>query len=330
MGALFSFFDNNEVRDFELNWNNAATTDNELFTESQQFIENLKQLQQSLQTYENAQNDIKAAMSAKTDSPDYQPKTRTAFEKTIRTATLCKQWMLLCQEISLFFKDKLFPHITKTITNNTDNKENEEKHNLSETTILTNQTLTNQAVVILNHILICNEIKMTISQLQNDFAYYKRMLAKSQTEQHLQNFEIPVDSEQSSHISMFLAYAIPSLKEIANNLKDQQTSLNILATLSNAILDLLRANKFVNHLSDAKIAVRAMLAALIIYDHSNANGAYQRRSITKAQKIVQMIATDYEATYGNKDDVSGLTNIIKFSSLTYNDAPNSVKRLLGD
>jgi len=252
------------------------------------------------------------------------------LKKTIRNATLCKQWMLLCQETSTFFKTRLFPHVVKHVIDN-NNKENEEK-NVTVTTTLTHQALAKQVVILLHHLLICDENKMLQSQIQNDFSYYKRMLTKAQSEAYLQNIEIPVDSEQSSHISMFLAYAIPSLKEVANNFKEQQQSLTILATITNAILDLLRANKFINHLDDAKIAVRAMLASFIIYDHATVTGAYQRRSTTKAQKIVQMIVIDYETTYGNKDDVAGLTNIIKFSSLHYADdtTPNSIKRLLGD
>jgi len=83
MGALFSFFDNNEVRDFELNWKDAEaiSADLDLYNESQQFIERLKQIQQALQNYDGAQDEIKAAMSAKSDAPDYETKTRAAFEK---------------------------------------------------------------------------------------------------------------------------------------------------------------------------------------------------------------------------------------------------------
>jgi len=124
------------------------------------------------------------------------------------------------------------------------------------------------------------------------------------------------------------------MKEVSNVIKSDNSNteftLKILATICNACVDLLRANKFGSN-SYHIIILKAMVASFVVYDHANEIGAFQRRSLTKASKVVSMVCNEYVQTYGNNEAINGLVNIIKYSSLHINDeqTPQSIRRMLG-
>jgi hypothetical protein len=186
--------------------------------------------------------------------------------------------------------------------------------------------------LMLNFLLTFDEKKMLKPQIQNDFSFYKRTLSK-QNEAHLNDLDWAVSLDSAGLVSMFLAQAVPLMKEVATQLSNNMQSLKVLAIFANACLDLLKANKFGKDADSRKLALRAMTAALVIYDHGNTqHGAFQRRSATKGQKIVSMIASDYVNLYGDSDHVDGLTNIIKYATRTFdaNNTPQSIKNLFDE
>ena len=114
-------------------------------------------------------------------------------------------------------------------------------------------------------------------------------------------------------------------------------------------MDLLKENKFKKDKESQLLALRAMVASFVIYDHGNIEyGAFQRKSHTKAQKIISMICNDYMQLNGNiiddnisdnddnddqlKQEINGLVNMIKFASAHFNDAttPASIKNLINN
>jgi len=185
---------------------------------------------------------------------------------------------------------------------------------------------------LLDFLLAFDQLKMTQSHVQNDFSFYKRTMVKCDSDDALSDLPLPVDTTKAGLISMFLAQAIPMMKEVANIFRSDVNSafvLKMLATVCNACLDLLRANKFGSS-SYHLVVVRAMVASFIIYDHSNEIGGFQRRSLTKASKVVSMVCNEYTPLYGNKEAAAALMNILKYSPLHVNDAqtPQSIRRML--
>ena len=112
----------------------------------------------------------------------------------------------------------------------------------------------------------------------------------------------------------------------------------------------MKENKFKKDKESQLLALRAMVASFVIYDHGNSEyGAFQRKSHTKAQKIISMICNDYvQLNGGNIDDdnddandndddqlkqeINGLVNMIKFASAHFNDqsTPASIKNLINN
>ncbi|ETO29618.1 family with sequence similarity 49, member A-like isoform 2, partial [Reticulomyxa filosa] len=165
--------------------------------------------------------------------------------------------------------------------------------------------------------------------VRTDFSYYKRTQVKCDSDESLSDLLLPVNAEKAGFISMFLAQAIPMTKQVSDIIKTSEFALNMIGTICNACLDLLRANKFGTNTYHL-IILRAMVASFMIYDHANSIGAFQRRSLTKASKVVSMVCTEYIQIYESKEDLSGLVNIIKYSSLHLNDdqTPQSIRRML--
>lgn len=359
MGALFALFNTNELKNFELNWKDiekSQPVDAALFAECRKLLQTCEEMQASIDNYEGAMQEIKVAMSAQQNTDEQKEAIRDALNKVIPNAALCQSWMQFAQKVSKFLTKRLLPRLSAPIIANETHKEEEEEEEpqemeqedinyndeeekkqekesekVSELTILTHQALVHELALILDFLITFDQKKMMQPQIQNDFSFYKRSLSK-QNEAYLSDLEWSVSNEKAGFVSMFLAQAIPLQKEVATQLANNQQSLKVLAIFCNACLDLLKENKFTEDEESQWLALRAMTAAFVIYDHGNANGAFQRNSHTKAQKVISMIAHDYVTLYGEKEheDIKGLVNIIKFATMHFNDAGTSasIKNLL--
>jgi len=357
MGALFALFATNELKNFELNWKDIEKShpaDASLYAECRKLLQICDEIQESIDDYVGAKTEIGQAMKAQLNSDEQKEATRLALQKVIPNAALAQSWMQFAQKLSRFLSKRLLPRLCLIDDETTrsgseyaqddvenedidyDNEADEEKKQavesdaVSELTILTHQALVRELALMLDFLLSFDQKKMMEPQIQNDFSFYKRSMSK-QAEAHLSDLEWSVSNEKAGFVSMFLAQAIPLQKEVATQL--DPACLKILAIVCNACLDLLKENKFGKDADSQRLALRAMTAAFVIYDHGNTEcGAFSRRSMTKANKIVAMIAKDYEQLYGNKEHTQGLGSVIKFATANFNDAatPASIKNAFDD
>ncbi|ETO16615.1 hypothetical protein RFI_20729 [Reticulomyxa filosa] len=379
MGALISIFNSNELKDFELLWTtqiavpenvsekNLCVKDIDVFEEGQALLEKCLKVKKSLEEYKGSKDVIKEAMSTKQGTDENKEATRRAMESVSLNAASCAEWYDCAVEVGNFLKDKLFPALCKRgskvadkkegTTKETDSKieekkEDTERTEISEMNILTHQALSKQICELLNFLLTFDQLKMLQSQAQNDFSFYKRTLTKCDSDGSLSDIRLPVNAEKAGFISMYLAQAIPMMKEVANIIKldrNAEFSLEVLSTICNACVDLLKANKFGGN-SYHTVILKAMVASFVLslfcfvcrhiflfflsfrmYDHANAIGAFQRRSLTKASIVVSMVCTEYTQIYQNKEFATELSNTIKYSCLHVNDeqTPQSIRRMLG-
>jgi hypothetical protein len=328
------------LKDFELAWGKEPALQDEanVYEEGQLLLSKTGRIKQSIEQYKGCKGVIKDAMETKQGTDENLLAIRRAMETVGPNAALCAEWHDCAIEVANYLKDNMFPLLAKHVkADNTDKKENEEKKEevetkINELNILSHQALSKQTCELLDFLLAFDQLKMTQSQIQNDFSFYKRTLAKCDSEESLSDLLLPVNAAKAGEISMYLAHAIPMMKEVANVFKtatNSEFALKMLATICNACVDLLRANKLgdsTHHI----VILRAMVASFIIYDHSNEIGAYQRRSLTKAMKVVLMVCTEYTQTYGTNGETSNLVNMLKFSSLHVNDeqTPQSIRRTL--
>jgi len=361
--ALFALFATNELKNFELNWKDIEKShpaDASLYAECRKLLQICDEIQESIDDYSGAKAEITQAMKAQLNSDEQKEATRTAMQKVIPNAALAQSWMQFAQKLSRFLVKRLLPRLcliddessaARASAYAQDDVENEdidyddgdeEKKQsqmaeegtdaVSELTILTHQALVRELALMLDFLLSFDQKKMMEPQIQNDFSFYKRSMSK-QSEAHLSDLEWSVSNEKAGFVSMFLAQAIPLQKEVATQLAMDPACLKILAIVCNACLDLLKENKFGKDGDSQRLALRAMTAAFVIYDHGNTEcGAFSRRSMTKATKIVALITKDYEQLYGNKEHLAGLANMIKFATANFNDkdTPASIKNALED
>eukprot|EP00485_Elphidium_margaritaceum_P013968 CAMPEP_0202730366 /NCGR_PEP_ID=MMETSP1385-20130828/186602_1 /ASSEMBLY_ACC=CAM_ASM_000861 /TAXON_ID=933848 /ORGANISM="Elphidium margaritaceum" /LENGTH=351 /DNA_ID=CAMNT_0049396639 /DNA_START=27 /DNA_END=1082 /DNA_ORIENTATION=- len=350
MGALFTalFNSNSELKNFELNWNDIEKShpmDASLHNECQKLLQMCREIQTSIDNYEGGKDFIANAMRAEHNSEEQKEMIRTAMIHVIPNAALCQSWFQFAGQLSSFMSQRLLPHLAVPIIDgindhhhhqdDNDDEDDEKKsaavadHAVSEITIMAHQALTFEFATILDTILTFDQKKMRCPQIQNDFSFYKRNLGKRH-EAWLNDLQWSVSNEKAGFISMFLAHALPLQKEVATQLASNAQCLKVLAIFCNACYDLLKENKFKDDAASQQLALRAMTAAFVIYDHGNEAGAFQRSSLTKAAKIVAMIATEYVSLYGNKEHTDALGNMIKYGTIHFNDAqtPMNIKNML--
>lgn len=223
------------------------------------------------------------------------PPTRVAFDLVAKNAGICLGWMDTANIIATHLKDHILPHLktpvkTSNSSDDNENKENKTDENnnnnnnqLTEESLLKHGAICKQLCLLFDFLFEFDQKKMVTSQIQNDFAFYKRTLSKTQ-EAYMKGCDITVNSEKAGFISMFLAHGNPLVREVSNQLQKNE-NLNVLALFCNTLLDLLRANKFENDTKTSKMVVRAMLVSFILYDHASDQGSFHRRSGIKAQKV---------------------------------------------
>lgn len=356
MGALFTLFNTNELKNFDLNWKDIEKShpaDASLYSECKKILQQCQDMQDSIDSYQGAKDEIKCAMEATANTDESKEAIRKAMIKVIPNAQLSQSWMQFAKSLSAFLVKRLLPRLSSPIIDNDTDKGNfsddendddmnndddskeanndDDNEKISELTLLTHQALVREFALILDFLLKFDQTKMMKPQIQNDFSFYKRTMSK-QNEDYLSDLEWPVSQEKVGFVSMFLAQSIVMMKEVAQNIGNNKKSLKCFAVFANACLDLLKENKFgKENNADTKLALRAMVSAFVIYDHANSEfGAFQKhkKSQTKAQKIIAMIVTNYANLYGKKKDNEGLINIIKFATANFSTAPASIKNLV--
>ncbi|ETO22918.1 hypothetical protein RFI_14274, partial [Reticulomyxa filosa] len=179
MGGLFSIFNSNELKDFELLWthDNIPENDAKVFEDGQVLAEKCFRVKKSLEDYNGCKDVIKSAMESKQGTEENRQATRRAMEMVAPNAALCAEWYDCAVEVGNFFKDRVFPILAKHVdveqkeSDNKEEKKSEEPTDLSEKGILLHHALIRQICELFDFLLAFDQLKMLKSQVQNGMLY---------------------------------------------------------------------------------------------------------------------------------------------------------------
>lgn len=204
----------------------------------------------------------------------------------------------------------------------------------AETALTKNQALTRQLATIFNFVLRFDDSKMTNPAIQNDFSYYRRSLNKMKMQQGAA-IEVPIKDELANKMSLFYAYPTPMMKCLSettvayvseNPSTPREQITGLFAMMANACYSMVATKKFTKDESNM-FCLRAMTAAIIVFDHADALGSFAKKSPIHIKGAINTLKS-YPATL--KSDIDGLINALRFTSVHLNDddTPNAVKNLL--
>eukprot|EP00474_Spongospora_subterranea_P010950 CRZ11408.1 hypothetical protein [Spongospora subterranea] len=175
---------------------------------------------------------------------------------------------------------------------------------------------------LLDFVLRFDELKMQRPGIQNDFSYYRRVLAK-----HANDPDIKVRDEEASFISLYIAQSIPMMSALAKATSSLYVSNpnvpQALALTSNVCLELLKSKRFQSPETN-QLLTRIMVGAIVLFDHiSLEGGAFVKKSGINIKQAVQLVVKEYPST-------SSLTNMLRYSTLHFADdsTPNGIRSLL--
>jgi len=168
--------------------------------------------------------------------------------------------------------------------------------------------------------------KIRNPSIQNDFAYYKRRMARTGGKES----ELPVNHELAAHISMFYATATPMLTGICNSVQElfKKSDLKVAQTLETMIEVTIRmlenvetSSKLQSPEDTLKFILRVMTGLIIIYDHVHDQGAFSKKTPVDIRAAIAVLQNANE-------DV--LLDAIRYSTKHINDdsTPAKIKQML--
>jgi len=204
----------------------------------------------------------------------------------------------------------------------------------AETALMNNQALTRQLATIFEFVLRFDDSKMTNPAIQNDFSYYRRSLNKMKM-QNGAAVEVPIKDELANKMSLFYAYPTPMMKCLsettvsfveANPAIPREQITGLFAMMANACYSMVATKKLQSEKGNM-FCLRAMTAAIIVFDHADTVGAFAKKSPIHIRGAIKTLK-DFPASL--KSDIDGLINALRFTSVHLNDddTPNAVKNLL--
>eukprot|EP01105_Mastigella_eilhardi_P028653 TRINITY_DN95_c2_g1_i2.p1 TRINITY_DN95_c2_g1~~TRINITY_DN95_c2_g1_i2.p1 ORF type:complete len:175 (+),score=64.88 TRINITY_DN95_c2_g1_i2:454-978(+) len=167
--------------------------------------------------------------------------------------------------------------------------------------------------------------------IQNDFSYYRRTLNRMKLAKKDGN--IKVRDELANRMSLFFAYPTPMMKVIsettakfldANKTTIPKENVNeALAVMANTCCDMVDKKRF-DKPDTNLFCLRAMVGALILYDHIADGGAFNKKSPIHVKDCVTVLKAFNEA------NIDGLMNALRFTTVHLNDqdTPSAIKQLL--
>merc|ERR1711879_78717 len=296
MGQIISLLQNNKYKDFQPRFDDCKPLekDRPLYEELQTTLSSSDTMLQQIKDYKAEQEVIRTSMSNPTPETE-----REAFEKVLVNVKIIHGFYDFAEALS-----SQVPKLVKRLSE-------EEKEN-----IVTQEALAKQLATCVSFVVMWDQGKMHQPNLQNDYAYFKRNLAKQATA-----FELDRDSEdkRAGLTSFFLAEAMPMTKKLLTAMQNEGTRRmrETIAEFSNACCYLIKSKKFPDDSPYNKLCLRAMVGCLIIFDHTDPVGAFGSKTI-KARSIVTVLCKDYPARFpSSATEVNTLKSMVQYGTKTY-------------
>ncbi|KAG0074482.1 Protein fam49a [Linnemannia elongata] len=163
-----------------------------------------------------------------------------------------------------------------------------------------------------------DSLKMKTPQIQNDFSYYRRCLSRGKLSNEVDLKSAMNEDELANHVSMFYAYPTPMLKTVT----EVTTQFVGQHRVRRSVSDKKKPNQ---RAETTAFCLRVMVISIIIYDHIEPQGAFNKSSPINIKNSVKAIHT-----FGNATDTPNLISALRFNTKHLNDAttPKTIKTLI--
>jgi len=315
MGIILSHFSGRvngdaTVPDLNLDLENATPTQEEsvLYGHVSELLRPVSDLLDSLRHYEGCGDLIRKAISNPT--PDNEEEAWQAVQPAVAKL---KQYF----EYSASLEDA-YPKLLKILC------EGNVRKNIEQY-----QALTKLLAEILDFAFEFDYLKMKTPSIQNDFSYYRRTLSRGKLANETDLKTAMIEDELANRISLFYAYPTPMLKTITdvtalfvnkNNLgRSVSECLSILAATCYHAVTKKRTQR-------TDYFLRVMVVSIILYDHIDPQGAFNKQSPINIKSSVKAIQIHGINEYSN------LMSALRFNTKHLNDetTPKNIKQLLSN
>ncbi|CAG8435027.1 7264_t:CDS:2 [Diversispora eburnea] len=306
MGAFLSALGKNgdsTVPDLNLDLENATPTQAEsvLYAHVSALLRPTDALLDSLRSYEGCGDLIRKAISNPT--PDNEEEAWQAVQPAV---VKLKRYF----EYSGSLEDAL-PELLKALC------EGNVRRNIEQ-----HQALTKLLADILDFSFEFDYLKMKTPSIQNDFSYYRRTLSHLKTAM--------IEDELANRISLFYAYPTPMLKTVTDVTALFVAKNNLGRSVSECLSGLAAAcyhaviKKRTQRPETTAFCLRVMVVSIILYDHIDPQGAFNKQSPINIKSSVKAIQIHGTNEYTN------LMSALRFNTKHLNDdsTPKNIKQLL--
>lgn len=163
-----------------------------------------------------------------------------------------------------------------------------------------------------------DQIKMMNSDIQNDFSFYKRAIAKLPTS--ADDYGTGIDRDNINTISVFLPKVAPMLAHIAKALT-QSNALKALATVANVSCEMVKYKRV--EFADVTDHLKLITSSLVIYDLCDEVGSvFAAGTQVKIRQCISVLVEN--------DPEKALVNCVKFlcPSFKNNSTPARISSML--
>ncbi|CAH1762566.1 10140_t:CDS:2 [Entrophospora sp. SA101] len=174
------------------------------------------------------------------------------------------------------------------------------------------------------------EGNMRTPSIQNDFSYYRRTLSRGKLAIETDLKTDMIEDELANKISLFYAYPTPMLKMVTDVTAHLMTKDNLgkgilecLSGLAAACYQTVTRKRYQNP-ETTSFCLRVMVVCIILYDHIDPQGAFNKQSPINIKSSVKAIQT-----HGTSES-SNLMSALRFNTKHLNDdsTPKNIKQLL--
>jgi len=309
MGSILSHLRGNDstVPDLNLDLENATPTQEELslYIHVSELLRPADTLLDSLRRYGGCGDLIRKAISNPT--PDNEEEAWQAVQPVVAKL---KQYFEYSASLEVAIPELLRALCEGNVRNNI------EQH----------QALTKLLAEILNFAFEFDYSKMKTPSIQNDFSYYRRTLSRSKFANETDLKTAMIEDELANRISLFYAYPTPMLKTVtdvtalfAKNNSGGSVS-ECLSGLAAACYHAVTKRRT----QQTDFCLRVMVVSIILYDHIDPQGAFNKQSPINIKSSVKAIQTH------GINECSNLMSALRFNTKHLNDesTPKNIKQLL--
>jgi len=311
----------NYAPEVNLNFSNPSSpTDSKeekIHVELETFFQERKTLLTTIAVYKGCRDIVRQAMNNPTVESE-----RQAFESLL-VAVNAIETFRACSRFIERMSHTLFLHLLSSQLG-----EDKKSPPLEAHTFLTNQTLTMDLAEIFNFVCQFDQFRLVTPDIPNDFAFYRRLLPKFQKHPN-----IIVKEDLVADMAMFIADHSPMINSILkslkvlveqNNYQYRTTFRDLIGTLANSCLRSLTNRSTTSALESKVFIARTMVISIVVYDQIE-NHVFARDSPIKTRECIMALQSQF-----NENDSGPLLRMIRYSTLSYQTAPEPTQALLDD